>query len=147
MPFDLPDGFGGIVYEVDTEKPIRKFHEPYTNTNSWILIEEEFNIVENEIHYVVIFSKANQSGKFWFATGTKEVFDFASPQLYRNILKVKTFHKPSTLSTNVTSLRDNELGHQSRLQGSNYLKSINVYFVAILFLSLLMFILVKKKLR
>ena len=147
LPFDLPDGFGAIVYEVNNKKAIRKFHEPYTNTNSWILIEEEFEIVANETHYVVIFSNTNQSGKFWFATGDKEVFDFSSSQLHENILKVKTFHKPSTFSSDKVSPQDKELVQGPALQGNSYLKSINVYLVSILILSFLMFISFKKKLR
>ena len=145
LPFDLPDGFGAIVYEVNNEEQIKKFHEPYTNTNSWILIEEEFEIIGNEIHYVVIFSKTNQSGKFWFATGTKEVFDFRSSQLNENILKVKSFHKPSITSSDEISSQDKELSLQSRLQGTSYLKSIHVYLITVLILSFLMIILVKNK--
>jgi hypothetical protein len=154
LPFNLPDGFGAIVYEVNNEESIKKFREPYTNTNSWILIEEEFEIIGNEIHYVVIFSKTNQSGKFWFATGTKEVFDFSSSQLNKSILKVKKFHNPSTPSSPYVdetsdgiNSQDKEPRPQSRLQGTSYLKLINIYTVALLVLSSLLFILVKKKLR
>ena len=54
LPFDIPEGFGAILYEPN-DMPIREFHEPFTDTNSWILIEDEFEVIENGIHYVVIF--------------------------------------------------------------------------------------------
>ena len=77
LPFDIPDGFGAILYETNSDGQIKKLHEPFTNTDSWILIEDKFEITETEIHYIVIFSKTNQTGKFWFATGSKEMFRFS----------------------------------------------------------------------
>ena len=147
LPFGLPDGFGAIAYKAKDEKPIRTFHEPYTETDSWILLEEEFDIIGTNIHYVVIFSETNQSGKFWFATGTKEVFDFSSSQLNKNILKVKTFHKPTMPSSVEISSQDKNLVQQSLLQGTDYIRSIEFFLVATLILSFLILILVKKKLR
>ena len=146
LPFDIPEGFGAILYESNAEQPAKKFHEPFTNTDSWILIEEDFKITERGTHYVVIFSKTNQTGKFWFATGTKEVFDFSAiSDLNKNISKVKTFHKPSISSSDKTTPQDKELGWLTRLQTITYFKSFNIYLITVLILLLLMFILVKKK--
>ncbi len=146
LPFDIPDGFGATLYESNAKQQIKKFHEPFTNTDSWILIEADFKITEMETHYVVIFSKTNQTGKFWFATGTKEVFDFSAiSDLNKNISKVKTFHKPSIYSSDKNNHQDKELGWQSRLQKIDYFKSFNIYLLAGSILLLLVFILVKKK--
>ena len=142
LPFETPDGFGAIVYESDDGIPIREFHEPFTNTNSWILIEDEFEILENGIHYVVIFSETNQSGKFWFATGTREVFDFSSrSELNENISKVKSFHLPSTSLTNTVTvsekdnpkqtINENEFEQEKvDLDDRNYFKSASGYLIA-----------------
>ena len=109
LPFETPAEFGAIVYDSDDMGSIREFHEPFTNTNSWILIEEQFEIVGNGIHYVVIFSDSNQSGKFWFATGTREVFDFSSgSELAENASKVKEFHLPSISSFNAITVSSKE---------------------------------------
>ena len=64
LPFKIPDGFGAVVYETINKKPIRKFHEPFTDTHSWILIEDIFQISNSGIHYVVIFSQKNERSVF-----------------------------------------------------------------------------------
>ena len=140
LPFDIPEGFGAILYEPN-DMPIREFHEPFTDTNSWILIEDEFEILENGIHYVVIFSETNQSGKFWFATGTREVFDFSSrSELNENISKVKSFHLPSTSLTNTVTvsekdnpkqtINENEFEQEKvDLDDRNYFKSASGYII------------------
>ena len=35
VPFDVPQGLGGVVYLADGEP--QEFYEPFTKTNSWIL--------------------------------------------------------------------------------------------------------------
>ena len=146
LPFDIPDGFGAMLYESNAEQPSKKFHEPFKNTDSWILIEEDFKITERGTHYIVIFSKTNQTGKFWFATGTKEVFDFSAiSDLNKNISKVKTFHKPSTYSNDTNIQQDQKNGWQSHLQKISYFKPFNIYLIAGSILLLLVFILVKKR--
>ncbi len=145
LPFDIPEGFGATVYETNDGNLIKKFHEPFTNTNSWILIEDEFEIVGNEIHYVVIFSKTNQSGKFWFATGRQEVFDFSSiSNLGENISKVKEFHKPSIYPSDAI-VQDKESNLQTLSEKPSYYKSLNIYLAAVLITLLLIFILARKR--
>ncbi len=110
LPFETPEGFGAIIYEPGDGNLVREFHEPFTNTKSWILIEDQFEIMENGIHYFVIFSDTNQSGKFWFATGTRESFDFSvRSELNQNISKVKSFHLPSVVSPNSTKFPATEI--------------------------------------
>ena len=146
LPFNLPDGFGAIVYEVNNEESIKKFREPYTNTNSWILIEDEFQVLDKNIHYIVIFSKTNQSGKFWFATGTREVFNVGSlPQLTKNISKVKKFHEPSITASNQNSLRHETSDSESLISNIDYFKSTGFYLMGGIFLFLIIVFLIKIK--
>ena len=146
LPFPIPEGLGAIVYESTQTNPIRKFHEPYTNTNSWILIEDEFQVLDKNIHYIVIFSKTNQSGKFWFATGTREVFNVGSlPQLTKNISKVKKFHEPSIAASNQNFLRHETSDSESLISNIDYFKSTGFYLMVGIFLFLIIVILIKIK--
>ena len=116
LPFRIPDGFGAITYE----------------------------IAENGTHYIVIFSKINHSGKFWFATGTKEIFGFSSlSDLNKNISRVKSFHKSSISPSTNISLQNKELGWQTRLKDIGYFKFLNIYLLAGLILLFLIFMIVK----
>jgi len=122
LPFGIPDGLGAIVYEPNDGKPIKKFHEPFTSTDSWILIGKEFQLGETRTFYFVIFSKTNQSGKFWFTTGSKEMFDFSSlSELNKNIASVKIFHEPSIYASDKINLQNEELEWQNRLKKNGVL--------------------------
>ena len=145
LPFDIPEGFGAILYEPN-DMPIREFHEPFTDTNSWILIEDEFEVIENGIHYVVIFSTTNQSGKFWFATGTKEVFGLSDiSNLNKNIYKVKNFHKPSISVDAGISLQEKKIADKTLFNKIGDFRTIIIYFVSAIILISLIYILFKKK--
>ena len=148
LPFDIPDGFGAVLYETNSSQNIKNFHEPFTNTDSWILIEDKFEITETDIHYIVIFSKTNQTGKFWFATGTREVFGFSViADLNKNISKVKTFHKPSMISNVNPLIETEESTLQTRLTNIDYLKYSSIFLVTGLILLLLIFVSVKKRIK
>ncbi|MCH2311586.1 MAG: hypothetical protein MK362_03775 [SAR202 cluster bacterium] len=157
LPFEIPAGFGAIVYESEDGNAIREFHEPFTNTKSWILIEDQFEIVENGIHYVVIFSDTNQSGKFWFATGTKEVFDFsARSELNENISKVKSFHLPSVVLPTSTKVPRKDISKQTdtasesdeqKLESNerNYFKSTNGYLIGGVVVLIIVMVFVRRR--
>ena len=76
--FDLPPGLGAIMFEARGEP--REFHEEFTGTSSWIVIEQEYVLPSSGTWYVVAFSSGADSGadsdrdKLWLAIGTKERF-------------------------------------------------------------------------
>ena len=141
LPFPVPSEYGAILYKTNDEQPIRTFHERFTNTHSWILIEEEFDITETGIHYIVVFSDSRQSGKFWFATGTKEVFDFSSiANLNKNISRVKSFHTPDIVSDN--NVQDDISNWNNPRQQGRYLSSVPTYLTVILLMLVFVVILV-----
>ena len=39
LPFDLPEGMGGLVYHSDPMDTPDDFYEPFSQTESWILLE------------------------------------------------------------------------------------------------------------
>ena len=157
LPFATPEGFGAIIYEPRGGNLIREFHEPFTNTKSWILIEDQFEIMENGIHYVVIFSDMNQSGKFWFATGTRESFDFSDrSELNQNISRVKSFHLPSVGLPTSTKVPPTEILKQTvnpidideeklDLNERNYFKSTTGYVTVGLVVLLLGLIFINRR--
>ena len=157
LSFEIPERFGAIVYESEDQNVIREFHEPFTNTKSWILIEDQFEIVENGIHYVVIFSDTNQSGKFWFATGTREVFDFsARSELNENVSKVKNFHLPSVVLSVSTKVPRKDMSNQTatasesdeqKLESNerNYFRSTNGYLIGGVFVLIIVLVFVRRR--
>ena len=105
------------------------------------MIEEEFDITETGIHYIVVFSDSRQSGKFWFATGTKEVFDFSSiANLNKNISRVKSFHTPDIVSDN--NAQDDISNWNNPRQQGRYLSSVPTYLTVILLMLVFVVILV-----
>ena len=112
------------------------------------MIEDKFEITDTDIHYIVIFSETNQTGKFWFATGTREVFGFSViADLNKNISKVKTFHKPSMISNVNPLIETEESTLQTRLTNIDYLKYSSIFLVTGLILLLLIFVSVKKRIK
>jgi hypothetical protein len=73
-PFNLPKGMGAKVFPTnEVEKP-RFFHEPFTNTDSWILRSETIRLASPGRYYLVAFSPQGQTGKLWLSVGKKESF-------------------------------------------------------------------------
>ena len=94
----------------------------------------------------MIFSTTNQSGKFWFATGTKEVFGLSDiSNLNKNIYKVKNFHKPSISVDAGISLQGKKIADKTLFNKIGDFKTIIIYFVSAIILISLIYILFKKK--
>jgi hypothetical protein len=74
LPFKLPENTGAKVFLTkDVEKP-RFFHEPFTNTDSWILRSETDVLPKAGRYYLVGYSPDKQTGKLWLSVGEKESF-------------------------------------------------------------------------
>ena len=82
VPFDVPEGLGGYVFEAADEPA--DFYEPFTQTDSWIYVEETLSLVEDGIGYVVGFSPDDLTGKIWVATGTVEDFSGIPPEEFQS---------------------------------------------------------------
>ena len=70
------------------------FHERFTNTKSWILVEQRVSLDETGTYFIVSFSPNNEPGKLWLAVGREERFgpsDIAKlPSL---TIEVRKFHE------------------------------------------------------
>ena len=78
LPFDLPEGMGGLVYHSDPMDTPDDFYEPFSQTESWILLETTQVIEQAGVGYVVAWVPGNTTGKLWVAVGTVEDFSDVS---------------------------------------------------------------------
>lgn len=74
VPFEIPDGLGGILIETDTVESPDDFYEPFSQTESWILHEETLTLPEAGLGYIVAWDPTDTTGKLWVAVGTREDF-------------------------------------------------------------------------
>jgi len=72
VPFDVPEGYGGHVFSANDDP--YPFYEPFTQTSSWIWVEETIPLEVSGKAYVVGFHPGGQTGKLWVALGTVEDF-------------------------------------------------------------------------
>jgi len=94
LPFEIPEGFGGWAFETDAVTSPAVFHEPFTGTDSWVLLEDTVALPGSGWHYVVAYSPLGETGKLWVAIGTREAFGLRDViELPRTIREVRAFHE------------------------------------------------------
>jgi hypothetical protein len=94
LPFDVPDGLGGLVVENGAQ--LEDFFERFTGTNTWILSNEEQRIEQAGTYYVVAYHPDDTPGKFWVALGKREEFGLADVLGYAETLFfVRNYHEDS----------------------------------------------------
>ena len=76
IPFELPPNLGALILE--PEETSSPFYEPFTQTESWIWVEETIILPEAGTAYIVGWNEEAWTGKMWIATGTVEDFSDAS---------------------------------------------------------------------
>jgi len=93
VPFALPAGTSARRFDTLERDPVF-FDEPFTGTQSWILVEEEFNLPADGTYYIVAFDPAGNGGKLWTAWGKREAFKFRDILNLHNVIRdVRTFHE------------------------------------------------------
>lgn len=73
LGFPLPAGTGALVFEADAEP--ERFDEPFSNTSSWILVEEDVVLPEGGPAWIVAFQPDGTVARLWVAVGEIERFD------------------------------------------------------------------------
>ncbi|MBN1695933.1 MAG: hypothetical protein JW881_00345 [Spirochaetales bacterium] len=75
LPVDLPIKTGYFFPTTGTGHP-RYFHEPFTDTASWILLEQRVRLPQTGTYYVLGITGDTQTEKqkFWVSIGEKENF-------------------------------------------------------------------------
>lgn len=97
LPFALPDGDGALVYDTRGVTNPTIFHEPFTNTDSWILVEQTVKLTASGTYYVVAFAPEARRGRLWIATGTVERPEKSN--VPNPITRVKYFADPKNVPT------------------------------------------------
>ena len=98
LPFDVPNGLGVVVYEPQTTPT--EFYEPFTQTSSWVWIEDTLTLNETGEGYIVGWNNEEKTGKMWVATGVVE--DFSDVEVTDFIVwneYVNNFHETGTFET------------------------------------------------
>jgi len=103
LPLEAPPDVGGIVFDTAGTEP-RFFHEPFTGTDSWILLEEAVDLPETGTYYVVAWPAGETVDKLWVAIGVREQFGLRDVLSLPTIVRdVRAFHEvnrgPSAIAT------------------------------------------------
>ena len=94
LPFDLPEGTGIQVFDTQAVDAPGEFYEPFTQTDSWVWVEETVELPETGQAWLVAWDPGNQTGKLWVATGTVEDFsDVETVEFIEWSAAVKEFHE------------------------------------------------------
>ena len=94
LPFETPPGLGGVAFESSTAGPPRFFHEPFTGTDSWILLERSVDLPETGTYYVVAWPPGEAVDKLWVSIGVRERFGLRDVLSLPSIVRdVRAFHE------------------------------------------------------
>ncbi|MCX5887293.1 MAG: hypothetical protein NT096_15505, partial [Proteobacteria bacterium] len=74
LPFEIPAGLGGQIFDTETVKEPRVYHEPFTGTDSWVWREVRFKVPATGKYFVVAYVPSGETGKVWVALGEQESF-------------------------------------------------------------------------
>jgi len=74
LPFDTPEGLGGRVFTTEDVSDPRVFHEPFTDTTSWIVKEVTVTLPQSGRYYVVAWPNGDAADKLWLSIGREETF-------------------------------------------------------------------------
>lgn len=92
-PFEVPDGLGGLLFPSKPQAP-EYFYEPFTGTESMILLEQTVTLPADGQCFVVGYHPDGQPGKLWVSVGRREAFGLQDilgmPAVVR---EVRTFHE------------------------------------------------------
>ncbi|MCX6094789.1 MAG: hypothetical protein NTY63_08240 [Candidatus Bipolaricaulota bacterium] len=97
LPLSPPAGYGGLAVVSAVTAAAIPFHEPFTGTDSWILVERTFQLRASGTYYLVAVSDDSPLGKLWVAVGTREAFSWKDiVSLPATVRDVRSFHEVPT---------------------------------------------------
>jgi hypothetical protein len=92
-PFDLPPGYGALIFDTAAEEPV-VFHEEFTGTTSWQFAMKTVTAETAGRYFLVAYIPPGTDGKLWMAVGTAEQFGLRDiVTLPRVVIGVRTFHE------------------------------------------------------
>ncbi len=94
LPFAIPDGLGGRVFESPPEGTPEEFYERFSGTTSWIWVDEHVTLPAAGRYYLVAYHPTGEAGKVWVASGEQEVFAVTDlPFLVEILDDIRRFHE------------------------------------------------------
>jgi len=94
LPVPVPEGYGGVVLPTAGIATPEPFHEPFTRTDSWILLDVDVELPSAGRHYIVAYPEGEEEGKLWVAVGTRERFGIRDLLAFPSVTReVRLFHE------------------------------------------------------
>lgn len=94
VPFDIPAGYGGWVFDTTGTPTAPVFDEKFTGTLSWKYEGQTYTLPAAGRYYVVGYVPGGTTGKYWVAVGKKEKFTAKDIwELPDTISYVRSFHE------------------------------------------------------
>lgn len=94
LPFAVPAEQGARLFATGGVEGPERFHEEYSDTDSWVLLETTQPLPVTGTYYLVVFDPTGplgRAGRLWIATGTEERVD---PQTARQALpRIQAFFR------------------------------------------------------
>jgi len=121
--FETSTSSPALILSAKYENLPKEFHEPFTNTYSWILYDEKIPLKINTTYYISSFGDGIDIGKLWIGIGYKEQFSISDwVTLPASIDDIREFHSPENSGI--------EISKTSNKYNQNYtLATICILFV------------------
>jgi len=82
------------AYDTGSVDAPRFFHEPFTGTDSWILLEETVPLSEPGTYFLVASAPPAEADKVWVSVGRREAFGVADVLSFPSVVRrVRAFHE------------------------------------------------------
>ena len=143
-------------FKPDSKTKISEFHEPFTDTYSWVYLKKRYIIEEQGDYFIKIKSSSDIKTKIWFATGVIEDFGITDLINFAGTRSdVKNFHKSNEIieSKNETIIPESigivkSENNTILSESNNKITNLNIYFI-IIFVSIIviMIFFIKYKLK
>ncbi len=97
---EIPNGSGAVFLRTVSIPAPEIFHEPFTGTDSWILLQQTVNLPQAGRYDIVALSSSDdettkpESGKLWIAVGRREQFGVRDILSLPSVIRdVRAFHE------------------------------------------------------
>ena len=143
-------------FKADSQTKVSEFHEPFTDTYSWVYLKKRYIIEEQGDYFIKIKSSSDINTKIWFATGVIEDFGITDLINFAGTRSdVKNFHKSNKIIESKNEIIIPELigiveseNNTILSESNNKITNLNIYFI-IIFVSIvvIMIFFIKYKLK
>ena len=137
-----------VHYNIENKWGLSEFHEPFTNTYSWIYVKDRYSVSRAGNYYVRIKSDYKMDYRLWFATGIIEDFGITDLAKFAgNRSTIRDFHtnnyesESESESDSLTNLESDQTNFDNRSEISVDKSGSNTYVIYVLILSVFIILL------